>query len=133
MDFDQLFEGQLTKLKDEGNYRIFAELERRCGTYPKATNYYDDGTREVTVWCSNDYLGMGQHPKVVAEMCRVAEECGAGAGGTRNISGTNYHHRRLERRTGRPPPERGRTPLLLGLRLELGLALDARLRGSRAR
>ncbi|MEM9031269.1 MAG: 5-aminolevulinate synthase [Pseudomonadota bacterium] len=96
MDFDAAFQDQLTQLKDEGNYRIFAELERRCGNYPRATNYYDAGTREVTVWCSNDYLGMGHHPKVVDEMCRVAADCGAGAGGTRNISGTNYHHRRLE-------------------------------------
>lgn len=96
MDFDALFEAQLDTLKDEGNYRIFAELERRCGAFPKATNYHDGGTREVTVWCSNDYLGMGQNPMVVREMCRVAEECGAGAGGTRNISGTHHHHKLLE-------------------------------------
>ncbi|MEM0948296.1 MAG: 5-aminolevulinate synthase [Pseudomonadota bacterium] len=97
MDFDKAFEAQLDILKEEGNYRIFAELERKCGNFPKAENYTSDGTREVTVWCSNDYLGMGQHPDVVAEMVRVAQECGTGAGGTRNISGTNHHHLLLER------------------------------------
>ena len=97
MDFDTLFEAQLDDLKAEGNYRIFAELERRCGSFPRAANYTEDGTRDVTVWCSNDYLGMGQHPDVVAEMVRVAKECGTGAGGTRNISGTNHHHLLLER------------------------------------
>lgn len=96
MDFDALFEAQLGKLKDEGNYRIFAELERVCGSFPKAKNYTDDGIRDVTVWCSNDYLGMGHHPDVIAELTRVAEQCGAGAGGTRNISGTNHYHRLLE-------------------------------------
>ena len=96
MDFDTLFEAQLDALKEEGNYRIFAELERRCGTFPKAMNYAEDGVRDVTVWCSNDYLGMGQHPEVVKAMCEVAESCGTGAGGTRNISGTNHHHLLLE-------------------------------------
>lgn len=97
MDFDALFTEQLDALKDEGNYRIFAELERRCGSFPKAMNYRDGkDVRDVVVWCSNDYLGMGQHPDVVAENVRVAEECGTGAGGTRNISGTNHHHRLLE-------------------------------------
>ncbi len=97
MDFDTLFEAQLDALKEEGNYRIFAELERKCGHFPRADNHTRDGKREVTVWCSNDYLGMGQHPTVVAEMVRVAEECGTGAGGTRNISSTNHHHLLLER------------------------------------
>ncbi|MDU8944490.1 5-aminolevulinate synthase [Ovoidimarina sediminis] len=96
MDFDTLFEAQIDALKEEGNYRIFAELERRCGTFPKAMNYNEDGVRDVTVWCSNDYLGMGQHPDVVKAMCEVAESCGTGAGGTRNISGTNHHHLLLE-------------------------------------
>jgi len=95
MDFDALFTGQLDALKDEGNYRIFAELERRCGAFPRAMNH-SEGADEVTVWCSNDYLGMGQHPDVVKAMCDTARECGTGAGGTRNISGTNRHHRELE-------------------------------------
>ncbi|MEM9708928.1 MAG: 5-aminolevulinate synthase [Pseudomonadota bacterium] len=95
MDFEALFTDQLDELKAEGNYRIFAELERHCGTYPKARNY-GTGQDEVTVWCSNDYLGMGQHPDVVAAMCDTAKLCGTGAGGTRNISGTNHHHILLE-------------------------------------
>ena len=96
MDFDKEFEAQLESLRDEGNYRIFADLERSCGAFPRARNYTDDGEREVTVWCSNDYLGMGTHPDVVARMVEVTESCGTGAGGTRNISGTNHHHVLLE-------------------------------------
>ncbi len=96
MDFDTLFEAQLNDLKEEGNYRIFAELERRCGTFPRAMNYDGDDVKDVTVWCSNDYLGMGQHPDVVKAMCDTAAACGTGAGGTRNISGTNHHHVLLE-------------------------------------
>ncbi|MDJ0859426.1 MAG: 5-aminolevulinate synthase [Dinoroseobacter sp.] len=96
MNFDALFQAQLDKLRDEGNYRIFAELERMCGQHPKAQCHAEDGKREITVWCSNDYLGMGQHPKVTGRMTEVIEQCGAGAGGTRNISGTNHHHRLLE-------------------------------------
>ncbi|MDD9718002.1 5-aminolevulinate synthase [Dinoroseobacter sp. PD6] len=96
MDFDALFATQLNQLKEEGNYRIFAELERECGQHPKAQCHGEDGKRQITVWCSNDYLGMGQHPKVVKRMQEVIGQCGAGAGGTRNISGTNHHHRLLE-------------------------------------
>ena len=96
MDFDALFEAQLDELKAEGNYRIFAELERKCGKFPRADNHHEGGKREITVWCSNDYLGMGQHPDVVRAMVETAEACGTGAGGTRNISGTNHHHLRLE-------------------------------------
>ncbi|MEM9393930.1 MAG: 5-aminolevulinate synthase [Pseudomonadota bacterium] len=96
MDFDALFTSQLDQLRDEGNYRIFAELERMCGHHPKAQCHGEDGKREITVWCSNDYLGMGQNPKVTGRMTEVIEQCGAGAGGTRNISGTNHHHRLLE-------------------------------------
>jgi len=95
MDFDALFSEQLDALKQEGNYRKFAELERRCGAFPRARNH-GEGADEVTVWCSNDYLGMGQHRDVVAAMVETAEACGTGAGGTRNISGNNWHHRELE-------------------------------------
>ncbi|MEM6637816.1 MAG: 5-aminolevulinate synthase [Pseudomonadota bacterium] len=95
MDFDKLFQTQIDALRDEGNYRIFAELERHCGNFPRAKNH-GAGAGEVTVWCSNDYLGMGQNAKVIAEMHRVVDECGTGAGGTRNISGTNHYHRLLE-------------------------------------
>jgi len=97
MDFDALFQAQLDDLKSEGNYRIFAELERKCGQFPRADNYYDGDKREITVWCSNDYLGMGQHPDVVRAMMETTEACGTGSGGTRNISGTAHHHLLLER------------------------------------
>ena len=97
MDFDALFRGQLDTLKAEGNYRVFAEMERRCGSFPRAGNHKDGKLREVTVWCSNDYLGMGQNPTVVDAMVHAVQTCGTGAGGTRNISGTNHHHLILER------------------------------------
>uniref|UniRef100_UPI003B52866A 5-aminolevulinate synthase n=1 Tax=Roseovarius indicus TaxID=540747 RepID=UPI003B52866A len=97
MTFDAMFTAQLDDLKGEGNYRIFAELERRCGAFPKAKSHDDDAPDEVTVWCSNDYLGMGQNPIVREAMKAAIDQCGTGAGGTRNISGTNYHHVALER------------------------------------
>ncbi|MEM0936406.1 MAG: 5-aminolevulinate synthase [Pseudomonadota bacterium] len=95
MDYDSLFRAQLDTLRDEGNYRIFAELERRCGAFPRA-GHRGEGPDHVTVWCSNDYLGMGQHPVTVGAMVRTVQQCGTGAGGTRNISGTNAHHVALE-------------------------------------
>ncbi|QFT73380.1 5-aminolevulinate synthase [Ruegeria sp. THAF33] len=96
MEFDKMFNTQLDQLKEEGNYRIFAELERLCGAFPTAKSHVEDSPDKVTVWCSNDYLGMGQNPKVRKVMKDVIDSCGVGAGGTRNISGTNHHHVRLE-------------------------------------
>ncbi len=96
MDFDTLFQTQLDALKDEGNYRIFAELERMSGHFPKARCHDTHAPDEVTVWCSNDYLGMGQHPLVTTAMKSAIDACGVGAGGTRNISGTNHAHKLLE-------------------------------------
>ncbi len=96
MDFDVLFQSQIDALKEEGNYRIFAELERKSGAFPKAICHDEDAPDEVTVWCSNDYLGMGQHESVTKAFKDAVDKYGAGAGGTRNISGTNHAHKLLE-------------------------------------
>src|SRR5947208_3811424 len=94
MDYEGFFKQRLDELRSEGRYRAFAHLERRCGVFPRAFDHRIG--REVTVWCSNDYLGMGQHPVVLDAMVQAIRALGAGSGGTRNISGNTYLHDLLE-------------------------------------
>ncbi len=96
MDYEGHFRQHLEALHHEGRYRVFADLKRRCGAYPVADHFTGDGTRDVTVWCSNDYLGMSQHALVRAAMHEAIEAVGAGSGGTRNIAGTTHYHVELE-------------------------------------
>ena len=97
MDYERFFAESLDSLKDEGRYRVFADVARQSGKFPRATYFSDGSERDVTIWCSNDYLGMGQNPTVTEAMIKAINTAGAGSGGTRNISGTTHYHVMLER------------------------------------
>ena len=96
MSYEAQFESAVAAVHREGRYRVFADLKRIRGAFPNATHFGAHGEQPITVWCSNDYLGMGQHESVVAAMCEAARTVGAGSGGTRNIAGTTHYHVELE-------------------------------------
>ncbi len=96
MNYEQFFADQIAAIKAENRYRVFADLERLAGQFPRALLRTDSSTKEIMVWCANDYLGMGQHPEVLHAMQEMIVRCGAGAGGTRNIAGSNHVHIMLE-------------------------------------
>ena len=98
MNYDQVFDAAIDRLHDEGRYRVFIDILRNKGAYPNARCFAGhNGPKDITVWCSNDYLAMGQHPKVIAAMEEALHDVGAGSGGTRNIGGNTHYHIQLER------------------------------------
>ena len=125
MDFQNHFHTRLEALKSEGNYRVFADIERRKGSFPTAGRHADGEVTDVTVWCSNDYLGMSQHPQVVQAMINTVEACGTGAGGTRNLSGNTIHHLELEQELAWRHGKQAALLFTMGLGVQPGIAVDA--------
>ncbi|MDZ4276367.1 MAG: aminotransferase class I/II-fold pyridoxal phosphate-dependent enzyme, partial [Erythrobacter sp.] len=98
MNYDQIFDQAIDRLHEEGRYRVFIDIMRNKGAYPNARCFHGhNGPKPITVWCSNDYLCMGQHEKVIAAMETALHDVGAGSGGTRNIGGNTHLHIELER------------------------------------
>src|SRR6266536_1267253 len=126
MNYDGYFLHALARLRDERRYRVFADLERIAGRYPHAIWHSPAGPRSVVIWCSKDYLGMGQHPKVIGAMLETAARMGTGAGGTRNIAGTKSSAGRARGRVGRPPRQGRGAPVHLRLRVEPDRHFDHR-------
>jgi 5-aminolevulinate synthase len=96
LDYDRIFRSAIDRLHAEGRYRVFIDILRTKGSFPNARCFGGNGPKPIKVWCSNDYLGMGQHAEVVAAMEQALREVGAGSGGTRNISGNTHYHTELE-------------------------------------
>jgi 5-aminolevulinate synthase len=96
VNYDEIFRSAIDRLHSEGRYRVFVDIIRNKGSFPNAMCFGGNGPKPITVWCSNDYLGMGQHPAVVEAMEKALHEVGAGSGGTRNISGNTHYHIQLE-------------------------------------
>jgi 5-aminolevulinate synthase len=128
MDYNAFFANALARLREERRYRVFADLERIAGRFPHAIWHSPEGPRPVVIWCSNDYLGMGQHPKVIGAMVETATRLGAGAGGTRNIAGTNHPLVELERELAELHRKDGALVFTSGyISNETGIATIARL------
>ena len=101
MNYDQIFDQAIERLHSEGRYRVFIDILRNKGAYPNARCFAGhNGPKPITVWCSNDYLAMGQHPKVIEAMEEALHDVGAGSGGTRNIGGNTHYHIELEKELG---------------------------------
>ena len=119
MEYASKFKDALEAIRQEGRYRVFADLKRHRGAFPAAQHFKGEGQpRPITVWCSNDYLGMGQHPAVIAAMHEAIDDVGAGSGGTRNISGTMPLSRGARGRARRSARQGGGAAVHLGLRLQ---------------
>ena len=134
LELRRIFRPAIDRLHEEGRYRVFIDILRTKGSYPNAHCFAGhNGPKPITVWCSNDYLGMGQHPAVIEAMENALHEVGAGSGGTRNIGGNTHYHIELEAELAEPPRQGGGAAVHLGLRLERGGAVDARQAASRLR